>query len=503
MTAVSTRRAAAGAPVVALVCVGIFMTTLDASIVNIGLPSIARAFNAPLTGTLEWIVIGYLVVIGALLLTFGRLSDMIGRSPIWIAGLVVFTAGSAVCGAAPSLGLLIAARAPQGVGSALILSTSTAILSNAVPPTQRGHALGWGATSIALGASAGPTIGGFLTTLGTWRWIFYVNVPVGIVAIVATLWLIPPTIVRSDQQFDLRGALLLAIALAALTLGLSFGQEWGWTSARVLGTLAVGVASLIAGAVTEKRTPHPIIDLRLFRNRVFASAVGSLLCSMLALFAIGFLFPFYFEQLRGFPSERTGLLLTPWPLAMVVVSPVAGALSDRFGSRLLAPLAMTITTAALLLLTQLDATSPMSEIWWRLALAGAGLGLFQSPNARSLMGAAPQSQQGMASGVFATTRITGQALSVAIAGAVFATLGGAAAGSALSLGAPSFAGRAALEGEFLRAFHAALATCAGFAAVGALAALVRGRDRPQSVNASPVTPLSRNAPAVSTGLETT
>jgi EmrB/QacA subfamily drug resistance transporter len=479
-------RAATGAPVVALVCVGIFMTTLDASIVNIGLPSIATAFHTALTGTVEWIVIGYLVVIAALLLTFGRLSDMIGRSPIWIAGLVIFTLGSAVCGAAPSLGLLIAARALQGVGGALILSTSTAILSNAVPETQRGHALGWGALSVALGASAGPTIGGFLTTLGTWRWIFYVNVPIGVVAILATWWLIPPTIVRSDQTFDLRGALLVAIALAALTLGLSFGQELGWTSAPVLGTLAIGVASLVAGVVAEMRSTHPIIDLRLFRNRVFASAVVSLLCSMLALFAIGFLFPFYFEELRGFQSERTGFLLTPFPLAMVLVSPVAGALSDRLGSRLLAPLAMAITTVALMLLTQLDATSPISEIWWRLALAGVGLGMFLSPNTRSLMSAAPQSQQGMASGVFATTRITGQALSVAIAGAVFATLGGAAAGSELVATAANDAGRPALEAAFLRAFHAALATCAAFAALGAVATLVRGRERQAPVTRSPV-----------------
>jgi MFS family permease len=224
---------------------------------------------------------------------------------------------------------------------------------------------------------------------------------------------------------------------------------------------------------------------------------------MLALFAIGFLFPFYFEELRGFPSERTGLLLTPWPLAMVIVSPIAGALSDRFGSRFLAPLAMAITTAALLLLTQLNATSPISEIWWRLALAGVGLGLFQSPNARALMGAAPPSQQGMASGVFATTRITGQALSVAIAGAVFATLGGAAAGSALAAMPASDAGRPALEAVFLRAFHTAFATCAAFAALGACAALVRGPERPQPVKASPVTPLSGNAPPVSTGLEAT
>ena len=462
------------------------MTTLDASIVNIGLPSIARAFGTSLTGTLEWIVIGYLVVIGALLLTFGRLSDMIGRSPIWITGLVIFTVGSAVCGAAPSLGLLIGARALQAVGGALILSTSAAILSNAVPATQRGHALGWGALSIALGASAGPTIGGLLTTLGTWRWIFYVNIPIGLVAIIGTLRLIPPAVGRNQEKFDPWGAMLLAIALAALTLGLSFGQEWGWTSARVLGTLGIGVASLAAGALVEVHSTHPIIDLRLFRNRVFTSAVVSLLCSMLALFAVGFLFPFYFEQLQGLPPERTGLLLTPFPLAMAIVSPGAGALSDRVGSRWLAPLALAITTAALLLLTQLDATSPMSEIWWRLGLAGAGLGLFQSPNTRSLMSAAPESQQGMASGVFATARITGQALSVAVAGAVFATLGGAAAASALAAAPAADAGRPALEAAFLRAFHAAFVTCAAFAALGALAALVRGRERQPRSKESPV-----------------
>jgi EmrB/QacA subfamily drug resistance transporter len=467
-----------GVPVVALVCIGIFMTTLDASIVNIGLPSIARAFGTSLTGTLEWVVIGYLVVIGALLLTFGRLSDMVGRSPIWITGLVVFTAGSAVCGAAPSLGFLIAARLLQGVGGALILSTSTAILSNAVPPELRGHALGWGALSIALGASAGPTIGGVLTTVGTWRWIFYVNIPIGIVAILATLWLIPPRLVRTEQKFDLRGALLLAVALATLTLGLSFGQEWGWTSARVRGILLLGLASLALSAYVEARVKHPIIDLRLFRNRVFVSAVGSLLCSMLALAAISFLLPFYFEELQGFAPERTGLLLTPFPLAMAVVAPGAGALSDRVGSRWLAPLALAITTFGVLLLTQLEASSPLSDIWWRLAIPGAGLGLFQSPNTRSLMGAAPASQQGMASGIFATTRITGQAFSVAVAGAVFATMGGAAAGSALAGTATDLA-RPALEAVFLQAFHAALGTCAAFAALGALVAAMRGREQPR------------------------
>jgi EmrB/QacA subfamily drug resistance transporter len=494
----ATSKPGTGVPVVALVCLGIFMTTLDASIVNIGLPSIARAFHTPLDGAVEWIIISYLVVIGGLLLTFGRVTDMIGRAPIWLAGLVVFTAGSAVCGAAPSLGLLIAARALQGVGGALVLSTSAALLTGAVPAEQRGHALGWGAMSIALGASAGPTIGGFLTASLSWRWIFYVNVPIGLLAILATLRLLPRTIQRSEEKFDVPGALLLAIALATLNLGLSFGQEWGWTSVRVLGILLIGVASLVAGVFVEGRSTHPIIDMQLFRNRTFSSAVVSLLCSMLALFAIGFLFPFYFEELRGFPPERTGLLLTPFPLAMAIVAPAAGAMSDRVGSRWLAPLALMIVAVALLLLTQLDATSSTTAIAWRLALAGTGIGLFQSPNTHSLMSAAPESEQGMASGVFATARITGQALSVAVAGALFGSLGGAAAGTALLAqtarsAAASGAGRLALEGTFLRGFHAALATCAAFAALGALAALMRGDER--ATRSAPLTSSkARNIP---------
>jgi EmrB/QacA subfamily drug resistance transporter len=452
------------------------MTTLDASIVNIGLPSIAHAFKTPLDGAVEWIIICYLVTIGGLLLAFGRLSDVIGRSPIWITGLAVFAVGSTAAGAAPSLGLLIAARALQGLGGALIFSTSAALLSGAVPKSQRGHALGWGAVATALGASAGPTIGGFLTAYENWRWIFYVNVPIALLAILASFRLLPPKITQHKEKFDLWGALLLAVALAALTLGFSFGQEWGWRSPRILVSLLIGAASLIVGVLVERHSSVPIIDLRLFRNRVFVSAVASLLCSMLALFAVGFLFPFYAEQLRGFSVSRTGLLLTPYPIAMALVSPLAGALSDRVGSHWLAPLALAITALSLLLMIQLDVTSPTSAIAWRLALAGAGLGLFQAPNTSTLMSAARESEQGMASGVFATARVTGQSLSIAVAGAVFAGLGGAEAASALPVTPALDPSRQVLETTFLRGFHAALGACAAFAALGAIAALLRGKE---------------------------
>jgi EmrB/QacA subfamily drug resistance transporter len=458
-----------------------FMTTLDASIVNIGLPSIARAFGTALTGTIEWVIIGYLIVIAALLLTFGRLSDAVGRAPIWTAGLAVFTVGSAVCGAAPSLPFLVAARALQGVGAALILSTSTAILVGAVPPTERGRALGWSAVAIALGVSAGPTAGALLTEHLGWRWIFYVNVPIGVGAVAATLRVLPRTAGRERVRFDPAGALLLAVGIAALNLGLSFGDRWGWTSPRLLGTLALGVCALAGAVLVERRSANPVLDLRLFRDRIFASALVSMTLAMLALFAISFLLPFYFEELRGFSTARSGWLLTPLPLTLAVVAPIAGAVADRFGSRWLAPLGLAIAAGGLLLLARLDATASTWDVAWPLVLAGLGNGLFQSPNTRALMGAAPATEQGEASGLLATARVTGQALSVAVAGAVFTSLGGAAAGSALvarrvAWSHASVAQTADFEATFLHGFRGALIVCAAFAAIGVLTALVRGRE---------------------------
>jgi MFS family permease len=272
----------------------------------------------------------------------------------------------------------------------------------------------------------------------------------------------------------------LGVGVAALTLGLSFGGEWGWASARLLGTLAIAVVALTGALVVERHVSDPIIDLTLFHNRVFSSAIASMTLSMLALFSVGFLLPFYFEELRGFSTAHSGWLLTPLPLMLAIVAPIAGAASDRRGSRLIAPLGLAINTVALFLLAGLDATSSTWDIVWRLGLAGVGQGLFQAPNTRALMEAAPATEQGAASGLLATSRIAGQALSVAVAGAVFLGLGGSAGAALLALKTHGahLGGPAAepLESTFLRGFHAALLVCSAFAAVGALAALVRGKE---------------------------
>jgi EmrB/QacA subfamily drug resistance transporter len=464
--------------VLAIVAVGVFMATLDTSIVNISLPAIARYFGVPLNGAIEWVIIAYLVVIAGTLLTIGRLADMIGRKPIWVAGLVIFTVGSAICGASVSLLMLIAARALQGLGGALIMAVSPAMLTSAFPAHERGRALGMNAVIVALGVSVGPTLGGLITENFTWRWIFYVNVPIGIIGVIATLRVLTERMHRGRGRFDPLGALLLAIGLIALTLGLSFGQEWGWNSPLLIGTLVVSVLALTAMVIVEHRVPDPVIDFLLLHSRVFLSANVSLILSFLALFSVSFMLPFYFEELRGFSAAESGLLLTPLPLTIAVIAPFSGALADRIGTRWLASCGLLLACIGLVLLSQLNAQSSVWDIIWRLIVTGAGQALFQSPNNSALMGAAPRDRQGSAAGFLATGRVVGQSLSVALAGAIFATFGGATAGRILVSNRSSLspAQISVLQQTFSNAFHATFIVCASIAAIGVLTSLVRGKE---------------------------
>ncbi|HLI09101.1 MAG TPA: MFS transporter [Ktedonobacteraceae bacterium] len=464
--------------VLAIVAIGIFMATLDSSIVNISLPAIAHGFGVGLTGAVEWVIIAYLVVIAAVLLTIGRLADMIGHKPIWASGLAVFTIGSALSGAAPSLGLLIAARALQGLGGALLMAISAAMLTRAFPPNERGRALGMNAVIVALGVSVGPTLGGIITQYWTWRWIFYVNVPIGIVGFLLTLRILTERPHLGKVRFDPWGALLLAIGLASITLGLSFGQEWGWTSPGLISSLVIGVVALVALFFVERRVPDPIIKLSLLENRVFLSANMSLILSFLALFAVSFMLPFYLEELRHFDTIKAGLLLTPLPLTIAVIAPLSGSLADRIGTRWLAAGGLTVACIGLVFISQLNAQSSLWDIIWRLIFTGVGQALFQSPNNSALMGAAPRTMQGSAAGFLATGRVVGQSVSVALAGAIFASLGGATAGLILVSRQSTLPPAAVqvLQTTFANAFHYTFITCAAIAAIGILTSLVRGKQ---------------------------
>lgn len=466
-----------------IIAIGVFMSTIDASIVNISLPSIASYFGQPLSGAIEWVIIIYLIVIAATLLTVGRLADITGRKAIWATGLALFTLGSALSGAAPTLGFLIGARAFQAIGGSLLFAVSAAMLVAAFPVSERGRVLGMNALVVALGISIGPTIGGFITEYLNWRWIFYVNVPLGIIGFIATLRLLHEPQRRSEGRFDPLGALLLTIGLAAITLGLSFGQEWGWTSLQLIVTLIIGIVALIALVIAERFVSSPIVPLGILRNRVFASANLSLILSFLALFAVSFMMPFYLEQLRNFSLIKSGLLLTPLPLTIAIFAPFSGRLADRIGTRWLAATGLTVACVGLVFISQLQADSSTFDIVWRLALTGFGQALFQSPNNSALMGSAPREAQGVASGFLATGRVIGQSTSVALAGAVFTSLGGAVAGAQLGAIAAGHGPRSfppqyihSLQATFISSFHATFLVCAAVAVTGVGASLVRGKE---------------------------
>jgi EmrB/QacA subfamily drug resistance transporter len=457
-----------------------FITTLDGSIVNIGLPAISQTFHVGVSGAIEWVIIGYLVIIAAVLLTFGRLADIVGRRPILLTGLVVFMLGSALCGMAPTLLTLIIARLFQGLGGALIFSVNIAMITSTFVDRGRGLALGLNAVVVSLGVAAGPTIGGIITEYLSWRWIFYVNVPICIIVLLAAFFLYReqrPAPGKSGR-FDPLGAGLLAIGLGSLTLGLSFGQEWGWLSRGTLLSLGVGIIMLGVAVYVEKHIEHPILDLHLLTNHVFAFANISFMLCMMALFAPGFLLPFYFEQLRGFSTLQTGLMLTPLPLMLAVVAPLSGTLADRFGSHWLSPIGLTIACFGLFLLSQINVHSSALDIILRLGITGFGQGMFQSPNTRTMMSAASQDEQGEASGLLSTGRVIGQSLSVALTGTVFVGLGGAAAGTLLAAQRAHNLAQTnivALQNTFTSGFHAAFLACALFAALGIFTSIARGK----------------------------
>jgi EmrB/QacA subfamily drug resistance transporter len=395
--------------------------------------------------------------------------------------LIIFTVGSALCGAAPSLGILILARLFQGIGGALIMAVSPVMLTSAFPPNERGRALGLNAINVSLGVSVGPALGGFITSAFSWRWIFYVNVPIGIMGLIATwLWLKGKEH-RTPGRFDPLGALLLGIGLAGLTGALSFGQEFGWGSPLILGGLIVGLLSLASLPFVEGRVQNPVIVFSLLMNRVFTSSLLSSILSFLAMFAVSFLLPFYFEELRGFTPEVSGLLLLPMPLTIAVIAPFSGSLADRYGTRWLASGGMALACLGLVLISTLNEQSSLFDIMWRLFIAALGQALFQSPNNSALLGAAPRDLQGSASGFLATGRVFGQSMSIAIAGAIFAGLGGAAAGQFLVTHHPAGAQLEALRQTFVFSMRATFLVCAGIAAIGVFASLVRGKEQRQAV----------------------
>lgn len=441
---------------------GTFMSALDSSVVSTVLPVISKSFRTDIA-TVQWVVTIYLLVVSGLLLSFGRLGDLRGQKTVYISGFGVFVAASALCGLAPSPAALVAFRGLQAIGAAMLFANGPAIITRNVPPERRGQALGLTATMTYLGLTVGPPLGGALTGLLGWRAVFYINIPIGMAGFAAAWFFLPRDVrARSTERFDLGGAATFMAGLVFLLLALNQGHSQGWASASILGSLAVAALLLTAFVVIEARSSSPMLDLSLFRQRVFSAATGSALLNYVAIYGVIFLVPFYLIEGRGLSPARAGLFLTVQAVTMAIVAPMSGTLSDRIGSRLPSTVGMGILALGLLLLSRLGATTPLTQVGLALFVTGLGTGIFISPNNSALMGSAPKHRQGIASGILAEARNVGMVLGVGLAGAIFTTVSGGVgpAGSGL------FAG---VDASFLAA--------AGVAVLGAMTSLLTARPR--------------------------
>ena len=408
--------------VLLITTIGAFMTPLDGSIVTVAIPSIASSIRIGLEAAV-WIPLAYLLLLTVLLINVGRIADLRGRKRFYVLGFIIFTAGSVLCALSITDLQLVIFRALQGVGAALILANSTAIVTDSFPTTERGKALGINTMAVYIGLTAGPVIGGILVQNYGWRSIFYVNVPIGILVITLTILKLKETRTgRMSGGFDLAGAATLSIALASLLVVLTLGSTYGWVSTLTFALLIVSGAMFMLFLQIETRLArYPTFDLSLFtRNRLFAAANATALLSYVAFYGVTLMIAIYLQSIRGLNPETAGFYLISESAAMAILSPFSGWLSDRFGSRLLSTLGMLVVTVGLYLFSQLNASSSALDVISRLVVVGVGFGVFSSPNTSAVMGSVKQMKLGVAAGTLGTMRFMGQSVGLALLGMVMA-----------------------------------------------------------------------------------
>jgi EmrB/QacA subfamily drug resistance transporter len=393
---------------------------LDNTVVNVALPSIQRDLGIDVS-ELEWVVNGYALTFAVLMLTGGKLADMLGRRRIFIVGLAIFTGASLACGLANSASFLIGARIVQGVGAALMNPATLSIITATFPPRQRGMAIGIWAGVSAMALAIGPLLGGVLTQQIDWSWIFFVNVPVGILAIaVAALVIEESRDTSHEQKLDFPGLLTSAIGLFALTYGLIEANNYGWGSGRIIGLFALSAIALAAFVAIEQRSRLPMLDLSLFRNPTFAGANLVMLLVALAMFGVFFFISIYMQNVLGYSATQAGAAFLPMTILIVIVAPLAGKFSDRVGSRWLMGVGMTLVSASLLIFSRLGIDSGYWDIVPGLIVGGLGMALTMTPTTAAAMGSVAVDKAGVGSAVLNSMRQVGGALGIAVMGAIVA-----------------------------------------------------------------------------------
>jgi EmrB/QacA subfamily drug resistance transporter len=405
-------------------CFALFMIMLDNTAVNVALPSIQRSLHAT-TSTLEWTVNAYTLSFAVLLVTGGRLGDLFGRRRLFMLGVVVFASASAAIGFSPSDTWLVAWRAVQGAGSAMMMPATLSIISNAFPPQERGKAIGTWAGVSAMALAIGPVVGGFLVETVSWQSIFFLNLPVAVAAVLVALFAVresrDETVART---VDIPGVATLTISLAALVLALVEGNSWGWGSMRIIALVALAIVGLTSFVQIELRRKVPMVDFGFFRARTFVGANAVAFIVSFAMLAMFFFLALYLQNIRGYSPLEAGVRFLPSTALVIVMGPLAGRLADRVGPRPLMTLGLVIVSGALFWLSHMTVSSSYTMLLPGFILMGIGIGLTMSPMSTAAMNSVEQSKAGVASGILSQNRMVGGTFGVAVTGALVSSLGG-------------------------------------------------------------------------------
>ncbi|MBV8065401.1 MAG: MFS transporter [Actinobacteria bacterium] len=404
----------------AAVSFGLFMIMLDNTIVNVALPTIQRSLHLQVS-ELEWVVTGYALTFGALMLTGGKLADLFGRRAMFVVGLVIFSASSLACGLAGGASVLIAARVVQGVGAALMNPSTLSIITVTFPPKQRGTAIGIWAGVSALALAIGPLAGGLITQHINWNWIFFINVPIGALAIVAAFAFIDESRDTSrEQRPDIPGQITSALSLFALTYALIEANTYGWTSGRILASFAVAAVAMVAFITLELHQRLPMLDMSLFRNVGFAGANTVMLLIGLAMFGVFFYVSLYVQQVLGYSPTQAGAAFLPWTLLIILLAPQTGRLSDRFGPRPFVTTGLILIAGALFLFSRLGVHESFWSLLPAMILGGLGSAGAMAPTTAAAMASVRPDKAGVGSAVLNSMRQVGGSLGIAVMGAIVA-----------------------------------------------------------------------------------
>ncbi|MBC8060533.1 MAG: MFS transporter [Clostridiaceae bacterium] len=391
-----------------------FMATLDGSIVNVALPKMAKDLQVT-TANIQLVVTSYLIIIAATILVFGRLGDIIGKTKVFKFGLALFTFGSLLCGLTSSLPILIIARVIQAIGAAGCMANSQGIITEIFPANERGKALGLTGTAVALGALVGPALGGFIVEGASWEYIFLINAPIGLVTLFYAFRLLPKGHKTAKGRLDGVGAVLFMFTIVPLFVALGAGQSVGFMNPIILLGFFIAVVSFIAFIMVENKRVDPLIQLEIFKNKLFSLSIFCGFISFVAIFCMNIIQPFYLQDVMSFSPAHTGLILMIYPLILTVVAPASGHLSDKIGSEVLTFIGLVLTSLGLLLMSTLNENSTQLSMVIFIAIMSIGNGLFQSPNNSLVMSTVPKDKLGIAGSVNALIRNLGMVCGIALA----------------------------------------------------------------------------------------